>query len=118
MLAIALGTAGGENAWRWKVALYLIPVAIYGVMMLGQKFPVQERVAAGVSYTDMLREFGWAGCLIVSIFMAYAVDEILRVFGWHLGTAADGDHRACADGVVSRGASAASAGRCSSSCCS
>ena len=50
-------------------------------MMIGQKFPVQERVAAGVSYTDMLREFGWAGCLIVSIFMAYAVDEIVRVFG-------------------------------------
>ena len=39
-------------------------------MMLGQKFPVQERVAAGVSYTEMLREFGWAGCLIVSTFVA------------------------------------------------
>ncbi|HAB19059.1 MAG TPA: MFS transporter [Verrucomicrobiota bacterium] len=88
LLAIALGTAGGENSWRWKVALYLIPVAIYGAMMLGQKFPVQERVAAGVSYTDMLKEFGWAGCLIVSMFMAYAVDEILRVFGWRLPNAA------------------------------
>ena len=88
LLVIALGTAGGENAWRWKVALYLIPVAVYGVMMIGQKFPVQERVAAGVSYTDMLGEFGWAGCLIVSIFGAYAADEILRVFGWHLNTPA------------------------------
>lgn len=88
LLAIALGTAGGENAWRWKVALYLIPVAIYGVMMIGQKFPVQERVAAGVSYMEMLKEFGWAGCLIVSIFMAYAVDEIVRVFGMHLDTTA------------------------------
>lgn len=84
LLAITLGHAGGENAWRWKVALYLIPTAIYGLMMLRHKFPVQERVAAGVSYKDMLREFGWAGCLIVSIFAAYAVDEILRVFGMHL----------------------------------
>lgn len=88
LLAIALGTAGGENAWRWKVALYLIPTAIYGLMMLGRTFPVQERVAAGVSYTEMLREFGWAGCLIVSIFVAYAIDEILRVFGAHLHPAA------------------------------
>jgi MFS family permease len=88
VLAIAVGTAGGENSWRWKVALYLIPTLAYGLMMLGQKFPVQERVAAGVSYTDMLKEFGWAGCLILSVFMAYALDEILRVFGPHLNTTA------------------------------
>ena len=87
-LVIAVGTLGGENAWRWKIALLLIPTAAYGLLMLGQKFPVQERVAAGVSYTDMLREFGWVGCLIVSIFIAYAVDEILRVFDMHLATAA------------------------------
>jgi MFS family permease len=88
LLAIALGGSGGENAWRWKVALYLIPTFIYGAMLLGQKFPVQERVAAGVSYTDMLREFGWAGCLIVCAFAAYAVDEILRVMGFSLNTPA------------------------------
>ena len=34
-------------------------------------------MAAGVSYADMLKEFGWAGCLIVCVFAAYAVDEIL-----------------------------------------
>ncbi|HEY3900724.1 MAG TPA: MFS transporter [Chthoniobacter sp.] len=83
-VSTAIGSAGGQNAWRWQIALYLIPTTIYGVMMLGQKFPVQERVAAGVSYTDMLKEFGWAGCLLVSIFIAYAVDEILRVFNLQL----------------------------------
>ena len=88
VLAIAVGMTGGENAWRWKVSLYLIPTLVYGLMMLGQKFPVQERVAAGVSYTDMLKEFGWAGCLILSIFLGYALDEILRVFGLHLNTVA------------------------------
>lgn len=88
LLAIALGTSGGENSWRWKVALYLIPTAIYGFMLLGQEFPVQERVAAGVSYTDMLKECGWAGCFIVSIFTGYALDEVLRVFGMHLNTGA------------------------------
>jgi MFS family permease len=84
LLAIALGGTGGENSWRWKVGLYLIPTAVYGFMMLREKFPMQERVAAGVTYTEMLREFGWAGCLVVSIFTAYAVDEIVRVFGMHL----------------------------------
>lgn len=88
LLAIALGGSGGEHAWRWKVGLYLIPTVIYGAMLLGQKFPVQERVAAGVTYTDMLKEFGWAGCLIVCALAAYAVDEILRVMGFSLNTPA------------------------------
>ena len=88
LLAIALGTAGGATSWRWKVALYLIPTAVYGLLMLGQRFPIQERVAAGVSYSDMLKEFGWAGCLIVSLFAAYAIDEILRVFGHSLNLVA------------------------------
>jgi len=88
LLAIALGGAGGADAWRWKVGIYLIPTAIYGAMMLRENFPVQERVAAGVSYQEMLQEFGWAGCLIVSIFAAYAVDEIMRVFAMRLNVPA------------------------------
>lgn len=86
LLAIALGTGGSAdpNAWRWKVGLYLIPTAIYGILMWRQPFPVQERVAAGITYRDMLGEFGWAGCLIACVFGAHAVDEILRVFGMQL----------------------------------
>jgi hypothetical protein len=52
------------------------------LMMLGQKFPVQERVAAKVSYADMMKEFGWAGCLIVCAFAAYAINEVCLVFGF------------------------------------
>ena len=74
VLAIALG----HLEWRWKVGLFLLPAMIYGAMMLRCRFPVQERVAAGVSYRDMLGEFGWAGCLIVSYFVASAVDEVAR----------------------------------------
>jgi hypothetical protein len=46
--------------------------------MVGCRFPVQERVAAGISYRGMLREFGWAGCLIVAYFVATGLDEIGR----------------------------------------
>jgi len=72
VLFIALGTL----AWQIKIGLFLLPALVYGGMMLGCKFPVQERVAAGVSYDDMLREFGWAGCLLVSYFVAGAVDAV------------------------------------------
>jgi MFS family permease len=84
LLAIGLTSFGGNLGWRWKIALLLIPTVTYGFLMLRERFPVQERVAAGVSYGDMLKEFGWGGCLIVSIFAAYAIDEILRVFSLQL----------------------------------
>ena len=69
--------AMGGTAWQFKVGIFLLPAVIYGILMLGCKFPVQERVSAGVSYDDMLKEFGWAGCLIVAYFVAGAIDAVL-----------------------------------------
>ena len=69
--------AMGSTSWQLKIGLFLLPALAYGVLMLGCRFPVQERVSAGVSYQEMLKEFGWAGCLIVCYFMAGAVDAVL-----------------------------------------
>jgi MFS family permease len=76
MVAGILFIAMGNTSWQLKIGLFLLPAMVYGVMMLGAKFPVQERVSAGVSFDDMLKEFGWAGCLIVSYFIALAVDAV------------------------------------------
>ncbi len=70
---------GAEVHWQYKVALIFIPAIAYGLMMLKCKFPVNERVAAGVSYLDMLKEAGAIGALIV-VFLV--VREIGRVFAW------------------------------------
>ena len=40
--------------WRYQMALILIPVITYIVMLLPRQFPQSERVAAGVSYREML----------------------------------------------------------------
>jgi MFS family permease len=67
--------------WRWKVGLVLLPTVIYGLMMIRAKFPVQERVKAGISYKAMLQETGIIGAvLVVSIMIA----EIGRIFHWSL----------------------------------
>jgi MFS family permease len=42
--------------WQVKMAILIIPAAAYGVMLLSQRFPKTERVAAGVSSRDMFRE--------------------------------------------------------------
>lgn len=52
--------------WKWKVGLVLIPAAVYGLMMLRAKFPVHERVKAGVPYKEMLQETGIVGAFIVA----------------------------------------------------
>lgn len=41
--------------WKGEFATMLIPLAIYGVMFVGQTFPKTERVQQGVSYGSMLK---------------------------------------------------------------
>jgi len=48
-----IGKIGGLEPWQIQVALMLIPTLIYGFMVSKLKFPVTERVAAGVSTGEM-----------------------------------------------------------------
>lgn len=54
LVSFALTKAG--VGWEVKMATMLLPMAIYGFMFLGQKFPATERVASGVSTGDMFKE--------------------------------------------------------------
>ncbi len=69
----------GDAPWKFKVALILIPTIVYGLMMFGRRFPIHERVAAGVSYRAMLQELGIVGALII---VALMVREVGRFFAW------------------------------------
>jgi MFS family permease len=42
--------------WRIKFATVMVPAAVFGIMLLGKKFPPTERVAAGVSNGAMVKE--------------------------------------------------------------
>jgi MFS family permease len=68
-------------SWQWKVGLVLIPAAAYGLMMIRARFPVHERVKAGISYKAMLQEAGIVGAVIV---IAIMIAEIGRIFQWTL----------------------------------
>lgn len=85
LLAIAIsfitpGTLPGR-IWQWQMAVVLIPTVAYGLILAGQRFPVQERVAAGVSYVDMLREFGWGSSYIVFFLLIAGFNQIMVVVG-------------------------------------
>ncbi len=68
---------GQEASWKWKVGLIFLPVVLYGALMATCRFPVSERVAAGVPHRDMLRQAGWLGALVASTLIFL---ELGRVF--------------------------------------
>jgi len=89
LLAIAL--AGLD--WRWKVSLTLVPAIAYGMVFIGARFPVSERVSSGVSYREMLQELGASGAFVAVYLVALQVcDGILHLesgrFLWPLLPAA------------------------------
>jgi MFS family permease len=88
VLAIAVLKAGGTlgttlpgQLWQWQLAIVLIPIVIYGVLLAGVRFPQQERVAAGVSYREMLAEFGWGSAYVVSFLLIMGISQVLTVLG-------------------------------------
>jgi MFS family permease len=76
----SLGTALPGQLWQWQMVILLAPILIYGLLLFGLRFPTQERVEAGVSYREMLSEFGWGSAYIVSFLLIMGFSQILTVF--------------------------------------
>lgn len=76
LMALSLGE---DTSWKIKMILILIPTLIYGFMMWARRFPVNERVRAGVSYIEMLKEVGVGGIAVVT---ALVVFQIGSIFEW------------------------------------
>ncbi|MEK7414264.1 MAG: MFS transporter, partial [Planctomycetota bacterium] len=67
LLAVGLGP---QVAWQTRMLLLLAPALIYVVILIFQEFPINERVAAGVPYRDMLAEVGALGAFLIVWMMA------------------------------------------------
>ena len=74
---------GDRFAWEYKVGLIFLPVLVYATLMIGRKFPISERVTAGVSFNAMLREVGVIGAAII---LAMIVRQLGDVFLTSYGT--------------------------------
>ncbi len=53
LLGFALNKFG--ISWQIQMGLILIPTVLYGILIFGQKFPLTERVASGISTGEMIR---------------------------------------------------------------
>lgn len=68
-----------EFSWELIIGIIMLPVFIYGWLIVNRKFPVNERVKAGVSYLEMLKEVGVLGILIIVALCAFQLGSL---FGW------------------------------------
>ena len=84
LFAIALG---GAVDWRVKTAIMAVPVLIYAIALIGQRFPVSERVAAGVSYREMLKEAGFLSALVILSLMCMEIGRVADLPGWAIVSA-------------------------------
>ena len=70
---------GADVKWEYKIALTLLPTLVYGLMLIRRKFPLNERVQAGVSYKEMLQEVGAIGALMI---VSLIIFQLGAVFSW------------------------------------
>jgi MFS family permease len=69
IVTIGIDAFAAGTPWSIKLGIIAIPAVIFFLILIPLKFPVQERVAAGVSYRDMLAEFGILGALVVGFLL-------------------------------------------------
>jgi MFS family permease len=67
VLSYLMAERGGRVVVRWEAQwlIFLAPVLVYGLLMFGQKFPVSEAKAAGVTFGTMLKEFAQPVLLVL-----------------------------------------------------
>ncbi|MFN4872331.1 MAG: MFS transporter [Akkermansiaceae bacterium] len=85
ILTILLGKQA-ESDWRILIYLIAIPAFIYLVMLLKAKFPVNERVASGTSYREMLAEFGVIGAAIAGFLIFKEIGNVFALPTWTIYT--------------------------------
>lgn len=67
----------GAVRWEYKLGVFLIPVFIYGILMVGRRFPSSEAKSAGVSVADMMKTIGLFGFTFAAVLIAMALANFL-----------------------------------------
>jgi MFS family permease len=76
---VGLAMINQKLPWEIIIGLIMLPTIIYGWIIVKQEFPVNERVKAGVSYLDMLKEVGILGFLII---ISLSMFQLGNLFAW------------------------------------
>jgi MFS family permease len=62
-------------SWKVKLAVFLVPTMIYGIMFMGQTFPKSEASRKGLSLGEMFKDVGIIGSLVIGFFVGFFVKD-------------------------------------------
>jgi MFS family permease len=68
--------------WQWQIGTILVPTLIYGILFLKENFPVTERVSAGFSTSDMIKECKKPLFIFMAICMLFTAATELGTNQW------------------------------------
>lgn len=66
-----------EIRWEYKYAVFILPVLLYGIMMLGRRFPRSEAKVQGVDERTMMGEVGMLGFAVVTFFIGLLLTSFI-----------------------------------------
>jgi MFS family permease len=77
VIMLGFNQFAGAVRWEYKLGVFLIPVFIYGLLMVGRRFPSSEAKSAGVSVADMMKTIGLCGFTFAAVLIAMALANFL-----------------------------------------
>lgn len=81
IITLGFNQVGGIR-WEIKLAVFLVPVLMYGIMMCNRFFPHSEAKTAGVSMSDMMGQVGMIGMSVaVGLFGLLLATQIVPTIG-------------------------------------
>src|SRR5262249_16622289 len=83
LVALLLNQIGGIT-WQVRWAIVFAPMLLYGVMMLGRRFPTSEARESGISVRALMGEVGLVGFLVVVALLGLWLSG--DIFPWLLRT--------------------------------
>lgn len=83
LLIMLIDSTTGGLDWRIHALWIVVPAIAYAIMYAPCKFPVDERVQAGIPFMDMLKQVGFLGASLAAFMLIYQIGgEVLSgVFG-------------------------------------
>ena len=83
LVIIAAESMVAGLSWQTHALWILLPAVAYALMYGPCKFPVDERVQAGVPYKKMLQQIGFLTALLASFLMVYEIgNQLDQLTGW------------------------------------
>src|SRR5579864_8269823 len=98
LASLMLNQVEGGVSWQVRWGIVLAPMVLYGVLMLGRRFPASEAKESGISARAMMGEVGLLGAAVVvallgvwlsgdivpSFLKLFNLPESLAWLGWAL----------------------------------